>query len=210
LKDRGAKGEGEAAAARRLPAGPHGLPRELVSRNQRERLVAAIAEACAERGYAEVSVAEVAKRAGVSTVTFYRQFRSKRDCLLAAHRALLGRLLDEVERACAAAGGEQAGLRAGIRTALSLLAADAPSARLLSVEVLAAGPEGMRRYDAAVEALAARLRRGGSPAGEPAPGAEWARVAGMISLVAKQVMAGEARRLPDLEDELFALLASHP
>jgi hypothetical protein len=40
---------------RRLPPGPHGLPPELVERNQRERLIAAMAEVCAERGYAESS-----------------------------------------------------------------------------------------------------------------------------------------------------------
>ena len=31
------------------------------------------------------------KRAGVSSVTFYKQFAGKRECLLAAHRQLLGR-----------------------------------------------------------------------------------------------------------------------
>ena len=65
---------------RRLPPGPHGLPPELVERNQRERLIAAMAEVCGEQGYAESSVAEVAKRAGVSTASFYRQFKDKRDC----------------------------------------------------------------------------------------------------------------------------------
>jgi hypothetical protein len=40
--------------ARRLPAGSHGIPREVVERNQRERLIAAMAEVCAERGYAAV------------------------------------------------------------------------------------------------------------------------------------------------------------
>lgn len=185
---------------RRLPAGPHGLPPELVARNQRERLIAAIAEACAERGYAEVSVVDVAKRAGVSTVTFYRQFGDKRSCMLAAHRTLLERLLEEVDRVCAEGPGAgrtaEARLRAGVRTALSLLAADAPSARLLSVEVLAAGAEGMRRHDVAVEAFTARLR------------VDWALVAGAFSLVGRLVMAGEAERLPGLEDELVALLSS--
>ena len=57
---------------RRLPSGSHGIPAEVVARNQRERLVAAMAEVCAEVGYAEASVAGVAKRAGVSSVTFYK------------------------------------------------------------------------------------------------------------------------------------------
>ena len=85
---------------RRLPTGAHGIPADLVARNQRERLVAAVAEACAERGYAETSVADLAARAGVSTATFYKLFPGKRDCALDAHAELLERLLEEVDRAC--------------------------------------------------------------------------------------------------------------
>ncbi len=88
----------------RLPPGSHGIPADVVARNQRERLVAAMAEVCAERGYAEASVAEVAKQAGVSSLTFYKQFAGKRDCMLAAHRQLLGRLLEEVDRAAEEGG----------------------------------------------------------------------------------------------------------
>lgn len=162
-------------AGRRLPPGSHGIPADVVARNQRERLIAAIAEECAERGYAETSVGAITKRAGVSTATFYKQFADKRECLLAAHRQLLGRLLERI---------------GGAGDLLALLAADPPSARLLTVEVLAAGPEGMKRHDAAVEALAERL------------GWDWARTAGALALVGKCVMTGEAERLPELGDEL--------
>jgi AcrR family transcriptional regulator len=160
----------------------------VVARNQRERLVAAMAEVCAERGYAETSVERVAKRAGVSSLTFYKQFADKRDCLLAAHRQLLGRLLEEVDRiAEEESTGERA--RATIRTALALLAADPPSARLLTVEILAAGSEGAKRHDAMVEAFAERLDT------------DWVRAAGILALVGKHVMAGEADRLRELEED---------
>ena len=65
----------DADRARRLPPGPHGIPPEVVARNQRERLIAAMAEVCGEGGYAEATVAEVTRRAGVSTASFYRQFK---------------------------------------------------------------------------------------------------------------------------------------
>ena len=42
----------------RLPPGRHGLPREFVAHNQRERLIAGIAEAIAENGYAGTTIAE--------------------------------------------------------------------------------------------------------------------------------------------------------
>jgi AcrR family transcriptional regulator len=180
---------------RRLPPGSHGIPADLVARNQRERLVAAMAEECAEVGYAEAAVAAVAKRAGVSSVTFYKQFRDKRDCMLAAHRELLGRLLEEVDRARGAEGASDAKARAAIHTALAVFAADPPSARLLTVEILAAGPEGVKRHDAMVEAFAERL------------GTDWVRAAGMLALTGKHVVAGEAARLPGLEDDLVAAVS---
>ncbi len=156
----------------------------MVARNQRERLVAARA-----------SVAEVAKRAGVSSLTFYKQFADKQDCMLAAHRQLLGRLLEEVDRA-GEAGTPGARARTSLRMALALFAADTPSARLLTVEVLAAGPEGAARHDAMVESFAERL------------GTDWVRAAGVLALVGKLVTVGEAARLPEIEDELAVTLSS--
>jgi len=175
----------DARGGRRLPPGSHGIPADVVARNQRERLVAAMAEVCAEKGYAETSVAAVAKRAGVSSVTFYKQFAGKEDCLLAAHRQLLGRLLEEVDRSDNAIG-----------TALAIFAADAPSARLLTVEILAVGPEGVKRHDAMVEAFAERL------------GTDWVRAAGALALIGKHVVAGEAEHLLQLEDELVATVSA--
>jgi AcrR family transcriptional regulator len=184
-----------AGRIRRLPPGSHGIPPEIVARNQRERLVAAMAEVCAEKGYAGASVVEVSKRGGVSSVTFYKQFADKRDCLLAAHGELLGRLLEEVDRACEVEGGEGERSRAALRAVLAVLAADPPSARLLTVEVLAAGPEGVEHHDAMVEALDRRLDAG------------WVSVAGVLALIGKLVVAGEASRLPSLEDELADTLS---
>jgi AcrR family transcriptional regulator len=194
---------------RRLPPGSHGIPADVVERNQRERLVAAMAEVCAERGYAQASVADVAKRAGVSSLTFYKQFADKRDCMLAAHRQLLERLLEEVDRACEAESGEEATARAAIRIALALFATDAPSAQLLTVEILAAGPEGVKRHGAMVEAFVRRVRSDGDADEDAAiPSADWAQVAGMLALIGKLVAAGEAERLVDLEDELVAAVSS--
>jgi AcrR family transcriptional regulator len=150
-----------------------------------------MAEVCAERGYAQASVAEVAKQAGVSSVTFYKQFADKRDCMLAAHRQLLGRLLEAIDRARVAEASPEATPQATMRTALALFAADAPSAQLLTVEILAAGREGVKRHDAMVEAFAERLAT------------DWVRAAGILALVGKRVVTGEAERLPQLEDGLI-------
>src|SRR5207249_11332900 len=56
-----------------LPRGPHGLAREVVQASQRARMLDAMAEAVAEKGYGAVSVADVIARAGVSRKTFNRK-----------------------------------------------------------------------------------------------------------------------------------------
>lgn len=192
----------------RLPGGVHGIPAELVARNQRERLIAAMAEACAEKGYAGLAVADVVRRAGVSTATFYKQFDGKRDCMLAAHEELSGRLLEAIDGICAGLVSWEDGVRAAVRTVLDLFAVDAPTARLLTVEVLALGPEGSARHDAFLDALGQRLRAGRDPRADSALAhADWCAVAAAAALVGSYVMRGEPASLPGLESEIVALIA---
>lgn len=192
---------------RRLPPGPHGLSPELVARNQRERLIAAMAEVCGERGYVESSVAEVSKRAGVSTASFYRQFEDKRECMLASFEELSGRLLGAIEGACA--GEEVAADRARAAAALAaaLLAGDPPTARLLSVEIVAVGAEGVRAQQAAIDRLAGLLRgsAGDRDPASPFADAAWATVAAMVALVSRRSAEGESATAAELE-ALAALL----
>lgn len=164
----------EGDRARRLPGGQHGIPRDVVERNQRERLIAAMAEVCAERGYAAVAVADVTRQAGVSTASFYKQFEDKQACLLASFEELFGRFLEALERTCAA----------------ELLAADIPTARLLTIEILAGGDEGVRLQHAAIDQLAKRLD------------VEWTAVAAMVALVARRVVDGEGPTAAELEATL--------
>lgn len=185
--------------SRRLPPGPHGLSPELVERNQRERLIAATAEVCGEHGYAESSVAEIAKRAGVSTASFYRQFADKRECMLASFEELFGRLLAAVREACSdVAGGGDGGVRSGVQTAAGLLGEDLPTARLLSVEILAMGRDGVLAQHRAVEEVAGLLRGSGDAsarAGDPA----WAAAAAMVALIATRSAQGEPPAADALE-----------
>jgi AcrR family transcriptional regulator len=194
--------EADSDGPRRLPPGPHGIPSEVVARNQRERLIAAMAEVCGEGGYAAATVAEVAGRAGVSTASFYRQFKDRRECMLTSFDELFGRLLSEVERACEAEAEPAKKAEAGIRTAAALLAGDPPTARLLTIEIAAVGTEGVRFQHEAIERLAARLSEAletGAGGSVSFPSAEWAAVAAMVALVAKRVAEGESAGAAELE-----------
>lgn len=183
---------------RRLPSGPHGIPPELIERNQRERLIAAMAEVCGERGYAETSVAEVSKRAGVSTASFYRQFKDRKECLLVSFEELFGRLLEEIERSCAAGDGPVDKAKETAVRVAALLAADRPTARLLTVEIGAAGPDGVLALHDAIERLA-RLLRGPAAAPSASPDHAWSQVAAMVSLAGLRLAEGKSPTAAELE-----------
>ncbi|MEV5826944.1 helix-turn-helix domain-containing protein [Spirillospora sp. NPDC052242] len=130
---------------KRLSPGRHGLSREQVTASQRGRLLAAMAEAAAEKGYAAVTVADVLKRAKVSRLTFYQHFSGKEDCFAAAYATATDALLDVLTGALAEEGGRWESVERAVGAYLDALAAEPVLARLFLVEAYAAGPEFLRR-----------------------------------------------------------------
>lgn len=153
-----------APSLRKLPSGRHGLPRELVACNQRERLLEAVVEVVAAGGYARASITGVARAAGVTEAALYQHFATKQDCLLAACDAALGWLLLGLEEAIAAARDWARGVREGLRVLLERVAAEPQLARVCFVELYALDLVGGERRGAALERLAVALR---PPAGNP-------------------------------------------
>jgi AcrR family transcriptional regulator len=215
---------GQTEPLRILPRGRHAAPREVVAESQRERLLVAMADAVAEKGYAHAAVADVIDRAGVSRRTFYEHYANKEECFMAAYDAGVGGLLDaiaEAEEAAGAAGGGLLGsARAGTETYLQLLADNPAFARTFLIEVLAAGPAALARRDAVHERFAQRLaegfravadRSGDLP--EPPPYIFRAAVGAIHELVIERLLEQGAETLPELlgpilEIELRLLSAS--
>ena len=83
----------------RLPRGRHGLPRELVERSQRERLLAAVVRVTAAKGFEQTTVADILGEAGVGRESFYELFDDKLDCMLAAHKLLVDSLAEQTRNA---------------------------------------------------------------------------------------------------------------
>ena len=193
-----------------LPRGRHGLPREFIAENQRERLLAAIADSLDEHGYDRTTVAAISGRAGVSKSDFYRHFANKDECFFAAYDEAVERLRGEVLAACAGGGEWAEGVCAGLGAALTGLAAEPAWANLLLVEGLRAGPGVSERFQCAVESFVPYLRDGapaGTSAGRPPEAADEAVVGGIASLLGRRVLAGETARLERFFPELaeFAL-----
>jgi AcrR family transcriptional regulator len=125
----------------RLPSGRHRLSREAVKSSQRGRLLFAIAQVVAERGYAAATVADIVDRASVSRSTFYEQFPDKQACFIAAFDYGVEFVLAEMERSWRELdGGDwRAHIRSDLRTLIEVLSREPAFARALHVEVLAAG-----------------------------------------------------------------------
>ena len=197
--------EGYPPEMARLPTGRHGLPREFVARNQRERLIAGVAEAVAEHGYAGTTIAHIASHAAVSRRTFYEHFASKDECFAAAFETVMEELRGRIARGFEEAGPDDwpGAIRAGIAAMLRFLAAEPALARLCMVESLVAGPVVVERYDDAIQGFIPYFRAGRE--GLPretlenlAPTTEDALAGGMASLISRRIMAGREGELEDL------------
>ncbi len=155
---------------KRLPHGPHRLPRAAVVRHQRARIHGAMVEAVAQSGYWGTSVKQVIGLAGVSRRCFYEQFANKQECFLATFDVLAGRALRQtIEAYRAVDGGLEQRLDA-IFTELTGAAEREPKpARLLALEAQTAGAAGTLRLRSATATCEQLLAR--SFAEPPATGA---------------------------------------
>jgi AcrR family transcriptional regulator len=181
-----------------LPRGRHGLSRDFVAKNQRERLLSSIAEALHEHGYERTTVSLVTNRARVSKSDFYRHFSSKDACFLVAYDNAVERLREQVLEACSAHADWADGVCAALSAALVFLAREPAQADMLLVEGLRAGPGICDRFQAAVRSFVPYLRDRAPHAaigGRSPEGIDDAVVGGIASLLSRRVLAGEAEDL---------------
>lgn len=125
----------------RLPRGRHGLPRELVERSQRERLMAAVVRVTVAKGYETTTVADILGEAGVGRESFYELFDDKLACMVAAHKILLDDLEERIRAAYIGTAPWPQRVREGLGVTLEWFAADPEASRFLLVETSTVGPE---------------------------------------------------------------------
>jgi AcrR family transcriptional regulator len=196
----------------RLPPGRHGLPRDFVVHNQRERLIAGLAEAVAEKGYGGTTIADITRHAAVSRRTFYEHFDGKDECFVAAFDTVSEQLRERVDEAFKAEAEWTDAARAGIDAMLVFLAGEPNLARLAMVEPMVAGPVVVARYDAAVQTFLPYFRAGRKGRSKAvlkrlSDSTEEALVGGMVSLISRRIVAGQTEELESLLPDLteFAL-----
>lgn len=184
---------------KQLPRGRHGLPRETVTESQRGRIIQAMIEAVAQRGYPETRVADVVEGAGVARKTFYDFFDDKQDCFLAAYDQVSAKQFEAASSAFSESpdGPWAERMRAATAALLELLASRPEEARFAIVEVLAAGPKALVRRDAALRRFAELVDVGRSESSIELPGmTSVAIVGGVFELLYSEILHGATARLP--------------
>lgn len=193
----------------RLPAGRHGLPREFVAQNQRERIVTALVDCIAERGYNATTVAHITKAASVSRRTFYEHFADKEACFLAAYEMVTEHLRTAMRTAASSFEDWPQQVRAALATMLAFFAGEPDLARLCMIEPVAAGGEIAARHRDSMQGLI-EILKAGRPAhnGErPLPDAtEETLVGGVVSLIVREISADRTAELEALLPDMVELV----
>jgi AcrR family transcriptional regulator len=135
----------------RLPRGSSSLPKDVVEREQRRRLIQGIATAVTEKGYAAVTVADITRIAGVSRATFYALFKDKEDCFLYGLQKLADAQMTEVETEYAKRGPKRDVLFAALTAYVQRINADANLSLAFIAEAAGASPNIRAVYEQAIE-----------------------------------------------------------
>lgn len=129
--------------------------------DQRRRILRSAGELVAQRGYADVTVELIVKRARCSFKTYYKHFENKEDCYLALFESACGHAERRIRERLAAEQlpwPEEVAL--ALRTLVALICAEPLIARAVIVEAPTIGPAITARYEQATKALAPLFRRG--------------------------------------------------
>ena len=193
----------------------HRTAREAVLASQRGRILEAMVQVVAKKGYATTTIADVVARAGVSRRTFYELFSEKEECFLAAFDAglefLMTRISEEV--AARAPATWQDHIRIRFETYLETLVAEPEFARVLHIDVQAAGPKARERWAKLLDRLVELYRgvhesaRASDPKiGDVSDAALRVLVGGLPEVVRHRLRNGTVDALPALAPELTSLV----
>lgn len=183
-----------------LPRGRHKLSPEQVSDAQSERMLAAVTELLAARGYRGFGVGETATRAGVSLEAFYKCFAGKDACIFAGYDRFIDVLLRRIAAVDARPDDRPTRTAALLDAYLGTLQQDLVVARAYQVEIDALGAPARARRRESLHLFANFIREDeaqGSPDGQPS--LPWSAYIGVVC-AARQLAADalDTAEMPDL------------
>jgi AcrR family transcriptional regulator len=192
-----------------LPRGRHKLSRADVRDSQRRRLIAAMLNLVAERGYPATTVGEVVAAARCSRNAFYELFEDKEACYIAAADETGADMLEALVSGAQQADSWLDALRSGTHSYLRWWVDNPGYAAAYLVDLPAAGRRALEQRDrvyadfAAMFAGLAARARAEQPLLPPLPPlAPRLLVMAITELIAQEVREGRIVHLLELEDEL--------
>jgi AcrR family transcriptional regulator len=180
---------------------------DLNTGNQRQRIIDAMIDSCAEKTYAATTITDIVSRARISRTTFYKQFDDKRACFDAA----IAHCIEQLQEVAASAHDHEDApadaVRKGASAVIQALAERPGLAQLLTGDAIAVDPRVIECYRKAtippLEGLWARSDGAVQTYSDPRLASGKAQV-----LILNQIAIGATERLPELLPELVYLAVS--
>lgn len=177
------------------------IPIDVGAVAQRQRIIEAMLDSCAEKTYAATTIADIVSRASISRTTFYKRFAGKRECFDATLDWCIEQLAAATRESHSPADSPAAAVRKGAAAALEVLASRPALAQLVTGEAVAVEPNVVERYRKllipALENLWSAAGETRSSQNDPDVSFGQAQV-----LIYNQVIAGRIEQLPQLLPEL--------
>lgn len=182
-------------------------PPDIAHRSQRQRIVDAMVESCAEKTYAATTITDIVARARISRTTFYKHFDDKRACFDAAVDYCVDELRGIAVSARSPDDSPGDAARKATSAVVAALAERSGFAQLLAGDAMAVDPAVIARYRrATIPALGALWGKDGKAAEahtDPHLAFGQAQV-----LILNHLATGRSEQLPELLPELVYLAVS--
>ena len=168
--------------------------------DHRRRLLDAMAEAVAHKGYADTTIADLAGGARVSRRTFYEHFSSKEECLIALYEAASGQALSVLRKAIDPEHDPLMQAEQALRAYFACLASNPLLLKTLFIAILGLGSVGLaarRRVNQHLAELILELVNQPSATHSPLPQALAVTIVGGINELVLEMI--ERDRIGELE-----------
>jgi AcrR family transcriptional regulator len=178
----------------------------------RSRLLEGMARAVGGKGYADTTIADIVREAGVSRRTFYEHFATKAECFIALYEAANRNTLAVLRQAIDPAHEWQTQLDRALTAYLGSMAQNPALLRSLSMEILGLGAEGLaarRRVNQELCRFMLQVVNAGGGRARKTPLTQDMAVAvigGINELVLQAIEQGRAGKLADLAAPAGALV----
>ena len=167
----------------------------------RTRLLAAALEGIGDVGWADLTIAEIVRRARVSKRTFYEHFETREACLLALYEVMSSLVLDELDAAVERVPRGEGRIEVGATFYLTRLQEQPRLVRTLVIEILHLGSAGLAIRRRVMRRFAVFVQREVNATGRRPPislAVATAIVGGINELTLEALEADRVDRLSEL------------